>query len=50
MPLQSKQNVIETDWTNYDVEGIPVYEKCFNRLVGQNKYILYIITLVNQPS
>lgn len=32
MPLQSKQNVKETDWTNYDVEGIPVYEKCFNRI------------------
>jgi len=32
MPLQSKENVIETDWHSYEVEGIRVYEKCFNRI------------------
>lgn len=32
MPIQSNQNVIETDWRDYEVEEIPISEKCFNRI------------------
>lgn len=32
MPIQSNQNVVETNWRDYEVEGIPIFEKCFNRI------------------
>lgn len=31
MPDESKQDIVETEWQSYLSNGIPVYEKCFNR-------------------
>ena len=31
MPDESKQDIVETEWLSYLSNGIPVYEKCFNR-------------------
>lgn len=31
MPNESKQDIVETEWQSYLSNGIPVYEKCFNR-------------------
>ena len=31
MPDESKQDIVETEWQSYLSNGIPIYEKCFNR-------------------
>ena len=48
MPQQSSERIKETNWSSYQSQNIPVYEKCFNRfyLNETSNELKSIITMI----